>query len=175
MQLGCIILLILYKRSEVLKNRQHEKIARNLIHAKGNKPKAYQLTYPKANTGTCKSRGYAIIKKYPEIMERTAELLTMQGAPKAVLNERLIELTESKNEAIALSSLNTAYKLHGELQSAGVSVNIDQRSVNIEKGGLSDVKLEGLTRTLKQIQDMNQRLGLSKDKLGKVDGNIIDV
>ena len=160
-----------------LKNRRHERLAKNIIARDGDIKKAYVDTYPNASIASAQNRAYVVLTQHPEVKGRMSQMLEVQGLGEMVLNEKLKDVIGSSDEATSLSGLKTAYKLHGHLQS-GININLDQREQTVNIREESEEGGKNITHALDQLKSMNK--GISDEKsnaIGEVkteDAIIID-
>ena len=164
---------------------KHKRLARELVKNDFNKKRAYEKVYPKASPKTVDSQAYAILKKYPEILEEAKSIMVKalndQGLHIPHLNEKLADIINDPTKEVAtktgnvislkdknlqLSALRQAYELHGKTN-ASQSPTTNNIQVNIN----TDTS-EKLDATLKSLDAMSKKLGISEDAQ---DGEIIDV
>ena len=151
------------------KSPKHRALSKNIIRTEGDITKAYQLTYPNASLQSAQQRASLVIKKYPEILNNTVEMLNKQGLSQAVMNERLADMLGSEKESVILEAIKTVYKLHGKLQSS-TNINIDSRKQSINVIGSGEKDVEKLTHALTQFKSINQEVNEESYKgIGEID------
>jgi len=174
-----------------LANPKHEKLAKNLIKCDGDKVLAYTKTYRECSLASARVLAYQILRKFPDIKHRVGELLEIQGAGLAVLNERLISLLHGKREVIhpqtgkiielndnnaLIEALKLGYKLHGQLQS-NTNINIDNRTQNLNLAdGNNREDTAQSVNVIDKLNRLNKALNLSQgEQSGELSGDVVDI
>jgi len=168
-----------------LKNRNHEKLAKAIIKNDGNKKQAYLDVYGCADS-TATVQSSKIIKKFPEIAERTSELLAIQGIDKSYLSRKLKnfvngdkkksivvdnQIVEVDDNHLQLKSIEMAYKLHGDLQGKPL-IDMSKNEFNLTQNNTNiDVDADKIAAVLDKLSSLNKDLKFAD----VTEGEIIDV
>lgn len=168
-----------------LKNRKHEKLAKAIIENDGNKKKAYKEVYDCADS-TATQRSSLVMKKFPEIAERTSELLAIQGIDRSYLSKKLKkfvngdkmksivvdnQVVEVPDNHLQLKSIEMAYKLHGDLQGKPM-IDMSKNEINLTQNNTDiNVDADKLSEVLNKLSNLNKDLKFAD----VTEGEIIDV
>lgn len=146
-------------RKTPLKNKNHEKFAKEIINTRGNATEAYRRVYPN-NEKTTPQSAY-LLKNLPKVQDRIHGLLEKEGFTPEFLTKKLKFLADAKKPLVVnnqihevddnstqLSVVNLGLELYGVKNKQAEGVNLTQvnyNNVNTDKLEEAVDKLNRLT------------------------------